>query len=64
MMHREQELINIIDEVAGAAVSMNQGAQNYDSFIKAREKCMEKIHAHFIYSNSMRTAIKKLIDLV
>ncbi len=56
--------MDIIDEVAGAAASMNQGAQSYDSFIKARERCMEKIHTHFLYSDSMRTAIKKLVDLV
>jgi hypothetical protein len=63
-MNREQELIDIIDEVAGAAASMNQGAQSYDCFIKARERCLEKISAYFIYSNGMRTAIKKLVDVV
>jgi hypothetical protein len=63
-MHKEQELIDIIDELAGAAVSMNQGAQSYDSFIKARGRCLIKIHDHFVHSNSMSEGIKALQKLI
>lgn len=63
-MRKKQELINIIDELAGAAASMNQGAQSYDCFIRARERCMDKIHEHFTYSDNMRTAIRELQELV
>lgn len=58
------ELMTIIDEMASAAASMSQGAQSYDVFIRARDKCREKIHESFESTRKLSTAIKNLQDLV
>lgn len=39
---------------------MHQGAQSYDSFIKARELCMRKITEHYEHLDRLSTAIENL----
>ena len=64
-MYKEQdELIEILDEVAGAAISMNQGPQSYDCFIKARDRCIRKINEHFNHTHKLTSAIENLHKLV
>lgn len=58
--HNGQELINILDEMAGAAISMHQGAQSYDSFIKARNLCMSRITEHYEHLDRLSKAIENL----
>lgn len=60
MCKASDELIEIIDEVAGAAVSMNQGPQHYEIFIKARGLCIQKIQDSFIYRDRLTSAIEEL----
>ena len=60
----KNQLIAIIDEMVGAAVSMNQGTQNYDSFINSRVKAIRKIEDLFTYRHTMTTAIQDLHELV
>lgn len=64
MCKSQDELIAIVDEIAGAAVSMNQGAQSYDCFIKARDRGLKKITEHFAYRERLATAIEDLHKLV
>lgn len=64
MCKSQDELIAIVDEIAGAAVSMNQGAQSYDCFIKARDRGVRKINEHFAYQERLATAIEHLHKLV
>lgn len=60
MCKNQEELVAIVDEIAGAAVSMNQGAQSYDCFIKARDRGVKKINEHFAYRNKLVDAIQDL----
>jgi hypothetical protein len=62
--NNENELISIIDEMVGAAVSMNQGAQSYDSFIQARNKGLNKIKALSEHNILLSSAIKDLNKLI
>jgi hypothetical protein len=64
MCKNQDELVAIIDEIAGAAVSMNQGAQSYESFIHARDRGVRKIHEHFAYRERLTAAIEDLHKLV
>lgn len=64
MSKEQEELVAIIDEIAGAAVSMSQSPQNYDTFIKARDQWIKRINAHFDYKDRLAVAIKDLHDLV
>lgn len=64
MCKEQDELVAIVDEIAGAAVSMHQGAQSYDSFIKARAKGIKKIEEHFAHTNKLACAIQDLHKLV
>ena len=64
MCKNQDELVAIIDEMVGAAVSMNQGAQSYDSFIKARDKGICKIKEHFDKTDRLATAIENLHKLI
>ena len=64
MCKNQDELVAIIDEMVGAAVSMNQGAQSYDSFIKARDRGIRKINEHFDYRNKLACAIEDLHKLI
>lgn len=58
------ELISIIDEMLGAAVSMNQGAQSYDSFIQARNRGLQKIRDIAEHNILLSNAIRDLTKLV
>lgn len=60
----EQELVQIIDEIASAAASIPQGAHNYDNFIRARESCIEKLHEHFERKREISSVIKQLYKLL
>jgi hypothetical protein len=64
MCKNQDELEAIIDEIAGAAVSMNQGAQSYECFIQAREKGIRKIRESFAYRDRLAAAIEDLHKLV
>lgn len=64
MCKNSEELVGIIDEMVGAAVSLNQGAQSYDSFIRARDKGIQKIHEHFEYRDRLASAIESLHKLI
>jgi hypothetical protein len=64
MCKQQDELIEIVDEIAGAAVSMNQGAQSYDCFIKARDRGVQKITQHFSRKNKLEEAIESLHKLI
>jgi len=64
MCKESDELIGLIDEVAGAAVSMNQGPQNYEEFIKARTKFINKINESFIHTHKVTKAIEELHKLI
>lgn len=64
MCKNRDELVAIIDEIAGAAVSMHQGAQSYDSFIKARDRGVRKICESFDHTSRLTSAIKNLQQLV
>ena len=64
MCKEQEELVSIIDEIAGAAVSMSQGAQSYDSFIRARDKGLQKINESFGYRARLTAAIEDLHKLV
>lgn len=60
----ENELVSIIDEMVGSAVSMNQGAQSYECFIQARSKSIEKIRELVTYNSVLSSAIKDLHKLI
>ena len=60
MCKNQEELVAILDEMAGAAVSMNQGAQSYDCFIKARDRSVKKINEHFNHTHRLTSAIEDL----
>ena len=62
--NEENELISIIDEMVGAAVSMNQGAQSYDSFIQARNRGLKKIKELSEHNILLSSAIKDLSKLI
>ena len=64
MCKNEDELISIIDEMVGAAVSMNQGAQSYDSFIAARDRGIGKIKELFTHNSRLASAIQDLHKLI
>jgi len=64
MCNNQDELISIIDEMVGAAVSMNQGAQSYDSFIQARGRGINKIKELFAHNNKLSSAIEDLHKLI
>lgn len=64
MCKREEELLSIIDEMVGSAVSMNQGAQSYDSFISARNKGIKRINELFAHNNKLASAIEDLYKLI
>lgn len=61
---KQDELIAIIDEMVGSAVSMNQGAQSYDSFIQARDRGMTKIKELFAHNSKLASAIQDLQKLI
>ena len=58
------ELVAIIDEIAGAAVSMHQGAQSYDSFIQARDRGIKKIHESYTCRGKLVAAVEDLNKLI
>lgn len=60
----EDELISIIDEMAGSAASLNQGAQSYDSFIQARSKGIQKIKQLVAHNSTLASAIEDLHKLI
>ena len=64
MCKDQEELVSIIDEMVGSAVSMSQGAQSYDSFIKARDRGIKKIKEHFGHRDRLAAAIENLHKLV
>ena len=64
-MYKEQEeLLATIEEMIGAALSLNQGIQNYENFIRAREIGIKKIKESFIYKERLNESIKALHNLV
>ena len=64
MCKNQDELIAIIDEMVGSAVSMHQGAQSYDSFINARHRGIEKIKELFTHNSRLSSAIQDLHKLI
>lgn len=64
MCIKEDELLAILDEMIGAAVSMQSGAQSYDSFIRARNMCMSKIQETLAHNQKLSFAIQDLAKLV
>lgn len=64
MCREQDELILIVDEIAAAAASMHQGAQSYDSFIKARDKYISKINESFVHKNEITQAIRDLHRMI
>jgi hypothetical protein len=46
--------------MAGAAMSLQQGAQTYENFIKARDLCMRRITEHYAHLDRLSVAIKNL----
>ena len=64
-MYKEQEeILAIIEEMIGAALSLSQGIQNYESFIRARETGIKKIKESFIHRKQLNESIKALHNLV
>lgn len=61
--HNGEELISILDEMAGAAISMHQGAQSYESFIKSRDLCMRKITESYEHLDRLSRAIENLHNM-
>lgn len=64
MRSKEDELVSILDEMIGAAVSMHQGAQRYDAFVKARDLGIKKIKESLAYRDRLATAIEELHKLI
>ena len=64
MCKENDEIIALIDEVAGAAVSMTRGVQNYEDFMKARSKLISKINEGFIHTHKVTEAIENLHKLI
>jgi hypothetical protein len=64
MCKESDELIGLIDEMAGAAASVSQGPQNYECFMKTRAKLIEKITAIRIHTDTVTKAIENLHKLI
>jgi hypothetical protein len=64
MCKESEELIALIDEMAGAAASVAQGPQNYEQFMRSRAKLIEKITAIRVHTDRVTTAIQNLHTLV
>lgn len=59
-----EELVAIIDEMVGSAVSMSQGAHSYETFIRSRDLGIRKIHDLFSYRDRIASAIEDLHKLI
>jgi hypothetical protein len=64
MCKESEELIALIDEMAGAAASVTQGPQNYEQFMKSRSKLINKITAIRLHTDRVTTAIENLHKLI
>ena len=64
MCKESDELIGLIDEMAGSAMSMNQGPQNYECFMRSRAKLIDKITAIRVHTDRVTTAIQNLHKLI
>ena len=64
MCKESEELIGLIDEIAGAAVSMNQNPQNYECFMRARTQLIDKITAIRVHTDKVTKAIEELHKLI
>jgi hypothetical protein len=64
MCKESDELINLIDEMAGSAMSMNQGPQNYEQFMNSRSKLINKITAIRVHTDMVTRAIEDLHQLI
>lgn len=64
MCQDSEELIALIDEMAGAAASVNQGPQNYECFMKSRTKLINKITSIRSHTDKVTKAIEDLHKLI
>jgi hypothetical protein len=64
MCKESDELIGLIDEMAGAAASVAQGPQNYECFMKARTELINKITAIRIHTDMVTRSIEDLHELI
>jgi hypothetical protein len=64
MCEENDEIIALIDEMAGAAMSMSQGPQNYEQFMTARSKLIDRINEGFIQTHKVLDAIENLHALI
>jgi hypothetical protein len=64
MCKESDELIGLIDEMAGSAMSMNQNPQNYECFMKSRNKLIDKITAIRAHTDTVTKAIDNLHKLI
>jgi len=63
-MYDTDQIMSVIDEVASAAASLGQGAQSYDSFIKAREKCTTILDEYNSYISDVQNQVTKLLQVI
>lgn len=64
MCKNAAELMSLIDEMAGAGASLQTGPQNYDTFIRARDLCKQKVQKIFDREQELCSAIKQLNTLI
>jgi len=64
MCKNANELMSLFDEMAASAASMHTGAQNYDTFIRTRDVCKEKVQDLFDRNYTLTHAIKHLNTLI
>lgn len=64
MCKESDELIALIDEMAGAAMSLSKGPQNYEQFMSSRVKLIDKINDSFIHTDKVTKAIENLHKLI
>jgi hypothetical protein len=64
MCKNAEELMSLIDEMAGAGASLQTAPQNYDNFIRTRDLLKEKVKIIFDREQALCKAIKQLNTLI
>lgn len=63
-MYNTSELMSTIDEMVSAAVGMQTNTQNYDIFIKSRDRCHSMLNEYFSYIEQVTSCVKQMNALV
>ena len=64
MCKNAEELMSLVDEMAGSGASIREGPQNYDNFIRTRDLLKGKIQVIFDKEQALCKAIKHLNTLL